>query len=490
MPGPKMGPRPADFDEDKIKKSPTYLRWLKLEEGQSLKYACREFVKGRGDDDERLMRRILIARRNNLKDHETLKKARKLALPKTDESRRKVPKVSMKHPGEQMATPVPASTLHHGQRPTDITLQQAAATIAPTQGPAHLNVPNNNNDPIAHHAHQPLSDAQIAKEMDVKAIEATRSYKKWSTLADGEEFVYNQRYIKGHVGQDWLLRKNIWRRMRYRRENKRLVDRLMEQQYDIPAHTYKRLKPESGQALEPSLPLDTTMPSSTTNNTLLSLDHLIQHPLNAHPLGPSANQEISPAPPLNTTSPQSEDDHETALQASAAAAAAILKDETGHDNSSLMDPAVVAAAMAAAESFVQQSTAEEEEEQPEVDHDRPETHDIPMRLGQQAMTDPSTDIEADAMAAAVAAASAVTPEDIAQVVVKEHEKEITGGKFEDPTMIGLERPEINHADDTDNSLVLVHDPLQAAALAAQLAQVSGAVGAVAEDLVDESVMDA
>jgi hypothetical protein len=37
---------------------------------------------------------------------------------------------------------------------------------------------------------------------------------------------YNQKYVKGRDGHDWLLRKNIWRRMRYRRENKKMVERL------------------------------------------------------------------------------------------------------------------------------------------------------------------------------------------------------------------------------------------------------------------------
>jgi hypothetical protein len=61
MPGPKMGPRPADFDEDLIRQSPTFAKWMKLATGEKLKYACREFVKGRADDDERLMRRYVSA---------------------------------------------------------------------------------------------------------------------------------------------------------------------------------------------------------------------------------------------------------------------------------------------------------------------------------------------------------------------------------------------------------------------------------------------
>jgi hypothetical protein len=71
-----------------------------------------------------------------------------------------------------------------------------------------------------------FSDAEVAKEMDVPAVEATRSYRCWLALPEGGEFVYNQKYIKGRDGHDWLLRKNIWRRMRYRRENKKMVEHM------------------------------------------------------------------------------------------------------------------------------------------------------------------------------------------------------------------------------------------------------------------------
>ena len=164
MPGPKMGARPPDFDEVTIRQSPTMQKWSTMEKGAKLKYACREFVKGNPDDEERLMRRIMIARRNNLKDHATLKKAR------------------------QTRSDAPAPKKRR---------------VAAEQ-----------------------SDSQVAKEMDVAAVEATRSYRKWDAMADGEEFSYNQKYIKGRTGHDWLLRKNIWRRMRYRRENKKMVQTL------------------------------------------------------------------------------------------------------------------------------------------------------------------------------------------------------------------------------------------------------------------------
>lgn len=124
------------------------------------------------------MRRIMIARRNNLKDHATLKKARALVVDKISSS----------------STTQPGTTKKRRTTPSS----GGGASGA-------------------------LSDAQVTKEMDVVAVEATRSYRKWQTLQDGEEFLYNQKYTKGKEGHDWLLRKNIWRRMRYRRENKKMV---------------------------------------------------------------------------------------------------------------------------------------------------------------------------------------------------------------------------------------------------------------------------
>jgi hypothetical protein len=121
-----MGPRPADFDEFVIRQSPTFIKWEQLEIGERLRYACREFVKGQEDDEERLMRRIMIARRNNVRDHTVLKQARAKRNPSKKRHR-----------------------------------------ITP----------------------HPLSDEQVASEMDGPAVEATRSYRVWMELKDGEEFV-------------------------------------------------------------------------------------------------------------------------------------------------------------------------------------------------------------------------------------------------------------------------------------------------------------
>lgn len=179
-----MGPRPLDFDESIVRQSPTFVRWLQLKTGERLRYACRDFIRGNGDDEERLMRRIMIARRNNLRDHEALKRARVASLEKQREVVDNEEKVIVQAAGKKRKTP---ST---------------------------------------------VSDAQVVEEMDVAAVEATRSYRTWRALVDGEEFIYNQKYIKGKEKHDWLLRKNIWRRMRYRRENKKMVRDMLSSNVD------------------------------------------------------------------------------------------------------------------------------------------------------------------------------------------------------------------------------------------------------------------
>ena len=191
MPGPRMKARPADFNEEIVRKAPTFKKWEKLTPGQTLTYASRSFTKGSDDDEERLMRRIWIARRNNVKDHEALKKAR------ADEADAIG---SMKEGDNSNADNDAAggggdySTKSSPYNPSGTKRRRVAGTMQPT-------------------------DEEILAEMDVPAVEATRSYQKWLALADKETFTYNQTYTKGHKNHDWLLKKNIWRRMRYRREN-------------------------------------------------------------------------------------------------------------------------------------------------------------------------------------------------------------------------------------------------------------------------------
>jgi len=200
-----MGPRPADFDEELVRRAPTFIKWTKLPPGGKLSYACREFVKGGVDDEERLMRRIMIARRNNLKDHATLKEARAAearkrgVIPPPDLGKARGGKKKPYYEGE---SPDEAECEDHHvpldampSNPSGTKRRRIAGTLQPT-------------------------DEEVLMEMDVPAVEATRSYRKWCSIPYGESFTYNQTYIKGKDDHDWLLKKNIWRRMRYRRENR------------------------------------------------------------------------------------------------------------------------------------------------------------------------------------------------------------------------------------------------------------------------------
>lgn len=191
-----MGPRPKDFDEELVRQAPTFKRWLKLRNGETLKYACREFVKGEDDDEERLMRRIMIARRNNLRDHAILKRARaQIEQP----SKKKIKSL------DEESVQVPSKK---------------------KRGNAFV-----------------LTDEEVMREMDVAAVEATRSFRAWLELKDGQTFTYNQTYVKGKEGHEWLLKKNIWRRMRYRRENKKMVEKLKDYgSQSCPTSSSKRVK--------------------------------------------------------------------------------------------------------------------------------------------------------------------------------------------------------------------------------------------------------
>ena len=260
--------QPADFDEDVIRRSPTFQRWLQLQDGEILTYACREFKKGHHDDEERLMRRIMIARRNNIRDHETLKKARKLRTNVAGSSNKRA-KVAV-----------------------------------------------------------PSSDSS-EREMDVAAVEATRSYKKWLTLQPGEEFVYNQTYVKGKEGHEWLLKKNIWRRMRYRRMNKQMVETFKTVEPEAAAHHHNVLPPHHRQQHYHHPSGVTTTTSSSMQDMMESI---LQNSATAHQV---SNAGLS-------------GDFSTAASASAeeaaAAAAAAVADH-------FADAAAIEAAVAAAESF-------------------------------------------------------------------------------------------------------------------------------------------
>lgn len=199
MPGPKMGPRPPDFNEMSLKQSPTYIKWSSLREGEKLRYACREFIKGHEQDDERLLRRIMIARRNNIRDHETLKVARQRVnvgtfntvtgtmIPRSA-SEKKVMKslaaseINSEAPvkvepaaGNDLMDMDDTAETHHAET---MALPEATTTTSTSVAATRARRPP-----------QTFSDEQIKQEMDVAAVEKTRSYRSWLEVPDGGEFV-------------------------------------------------------------------------------------------------------------------------------------------------------------------------------------------------------------------------------------------------------------------------------------------------------------
>ncbi len=229
-----MGKRPVDFDEEGIRKAPTFQKWLSLKDGEKLKYACRTFQKGNENDEERLMRRIMIARRNNVRDHEILKKAREVVVHEVTatsnsaaDSRATAASKKVKKQQESILPPKMDKTLKRGYFHDNDDDDYSGEDLG---GDASL------SDGIPRkHRHTRKKSKKSSKstlsgngveQMDEAAVMATRSYRTWLELEDGSEFSYNQKYIKGKEGHDYLLKKNIWRRMRYRRENKKMVEKL------------------------------------------------------------------------------------------------------------------------------------------------------------------------------------------------------------------------------------------------------------------------
>jgi hypothetical protein len=207
-----MKPRPPDFDEELVRKAPTFSKWLALKDGEVLTYAGRPFVKGNDEDEERLMRRIMIARRNNLKDHAELKKARAIEAERvaleTERIREEAEEAAMEDYKQSHSV--------KKEKNEDELLTESLEAHYVTTNPSGTKrrfIPGKLRP----------TDMDIQEEMDIPAVEATRSYRKWQSLADGQTMKYNQEYTKGDPEHDWLLRKNIWRRMRYRRENQQRV---------------------------------------------------------------------------------------------------------------------------------------------------------------------------------------------------------------------------------------------------------------------------
>jgi len=263
-----MGPRPPDFDEELVRRAPTFIRWMKLRPGQKLRYACRDFLKGHGDDEERLMRRIMIARRNNLRDHAILKRARASTEPGAadEQSKEKVICESTEDP------PQPKKK---------------------------------RGNPFA------MTDEEVMREMDVPAVEATRSFKAWLELEDGQDFTYNQKYIKGREGHEWLLKKNIWRRMRYRRENKKMVEKMKGNNSEDVLH----LKYE---VVDETVIPEHSYSSAAAVAAASAATHIVDHALPTNLLAGAEVTNMSDAG-------QDDDLHDAVVEAAVAAAESYVK---------------------------------------------------------------------------------------------------------------------------------------------------------------------
>lgn len=388
MPGPRMGPRPDDFDDDLVRRSPTFQRWMDLVEGGKLRYACRDFIKGHGDDEERLMRRIMIARRNNVRDHEALKRARRISTAKEPPERRQALQqqsgLGESKGGLQPLKDGSATPQQPQQQPEKQQLDEGDEEYEPPSkvlklegdedeadmgkdGEDRIEAVGTSEDGFdikmidggdEQHPHpdaatpQPhqqrrrrpstlFSDAEVAREMDVPAVEATRSYRTWAALAEGAEFVYNQKYIKGRAGHDWLLRKNVWRRMRYRRENKKMVDQLVK----ATDSTRNNSKAKNGTAGTLSSGDGMKNPSAVSTASRIVDQALLSTATASVVISGILSDAMSHAQDLSDTAT-------TTATAAAAAAASMLGDH--HSVSSAAhaaDTAAVEAAVAVAESY-------------------------------------------------------------------------------------------------------------------------------------------
>lgn len=358
MPGPKMGPRPPDFDEEVIRQSPTFLKWTQLEIGEKLRYACREFVRGQPTDEERLMRRIMIARRNNLRDHETLKRARKQQ------------EIAMSAVAA-VQTNTTITARPDDLKPKAVNNDSSSSSIFYNDGDFCRSVGAIESNPRKRRPPSAFSDAQVVNEMDVAAVEATRSYRAWMSLENGAEFVYNQKYIKGKEGHDWLLRKNIWRRMRYRRENKRMVEKMKTSSVQVSVGGIRRQKMELEQQSRSPVTLQLTTQQHHLINNIntsqqVSADAMKKYQANTiMPMvsgiapGAASASMVTDFKSINHNNGTNMSATEAATSSSAVAAAAAAVASNHHANSisgtydvSNVEKAAVEAAVAAAESYV------------------------------------------------------------------------------------------------------------------------------------------
>ena len=64
-------PTPDGYDENEAKKTPTWKKWQNLKPGESLTYV-KTYVKGRGNDEKYLLRRLSYKRRHDQKRREEM----------------------------------------------------------------------------------------------------------------------------------------------------------------------------------------------------------------------------------------------------------------------------------------------------------------------------------------------------------------------------------------------------------------------------------
>jgi hypothetical protein len=363
-----MGPRPPDFDEELVRKSPTFKKWEGLQDGQKLKYACREFEKGVIDEDERLMRRIMIARRNNIRDHKVLIKAREITYKKKVRQQQR-PKVEQPEQKSSSTAPVETAVDTKSIKQKQILVENEESkntnngyvtnenNLEVQQQQDHQRVVDDHDDhPLMRRRRRPttiFSDAQLAQEMDVPAVEATRSYRTWSNLPDGAEFTYNQKFIKGWEGHDWLLRKNIWRRMRYRRDNKKMMEEVLNETTDNrrsdTSSTTSRGAPAGGGSTtsHPNHQFIDSNPNNNHNNGISTASHIVDQALLTAPSMVMAGKN-----PSHHHHHTHHHDPDNTTAAAVATAASLLDGSTEHDVESA---AAVEAAVAAAESYAMSS---------------------------------------------------------------------------------------------------------------------------------------
>jgi hypothetical protein len=195
-------------------------------------YACRTFTRGGVDEEERLMRRIMMTRRRNLREHDILQRAREAAAMEVERSHQHG------RGGAGMTTTTTTNggmegddNDHHAVVTTNLAISDCLPLPLP-QPPSPVNGnllslgASNSKRRCRAPRSTPLSDEAVLREMDVTAVERTRSYRRWLDLPDGASFTYNQTFVRGGDGHDWLVRKSIWGRMRYQRKNRKKVSNL------------------------------------------------------------------------------------------------------------------------------------------------------------------------------------------------------------------------------------------------------------------------